>query len=144
MTLGEKVAACRREKGLTQEELGAMLGVSPQAVSKWENDISAPDISLLLPLADILGVTTDELLRKGPIPRREPPAKSKKLRIVVESDKGETTNVFIPLSMAQAFGHNGWISGLPMDLDDLIRQAQAGEIVLVETDDGDRVRISIE
>ena len=61
-TLGKRIAALRREKGMTQEELAERLGVSPQAVSNWENGQSCPDISLLPRLAAIFGVTTDLLL----------------------------------------------------------------------------------
>lgn len=43
-TLGQRIAELRKKEGLTQEELAEKLGVSPQAVSKWENDISCPDI----------------------------------------------------------------------------------------------------
>ena len=64
MTMGKKIRALREKEGLTQEQLAEKLGVSPQAVSKWENDQSCPDISILPELAKILGVSTDELLGK--------------------------------------------------------------------------------
>lgn len=66
-TLGKRIAMLRKEKGLTQEQLAEKVGVSAQAVSKWENDQSCPDITLLPLLADILGVTVDELLGVKPI-----------------------------------------------------------------------------
>ena len=62
-TLGERIAEKRKKKGLTQEELADKLGVSAQAVSKWENDISCPDIMTLPNLSDRLGISIDELLR---------------------------------------------------------------------------------
>lgn len=61
-TLNENIAALRKEKGMTQEELAALLGVSGQAVSKWESGICCPDIGLLPALADIFGVTLDKLM----------------------------------------------------------------------------------
>ena len=61
-TIGERIAQLRRKKNITQEAMAEQLGVTPQAVSKWENDISCPDITLLPPLAALLGVTVDELL----------------------------------------------------------------------------------
>lgn len=61
-TIGSRIAKLRKEKGLSQEKLAEKLGVSSQAVSKWENDASCPDISLLPELARVLEVTTDELL----------------------------------------------------------------------------------
>lgn len=62
MTLGKRIATFRKEKGITQEELAQMLDISGQAVSKWENDLTCPDINTLPRLAQILGVTVDELL----------------------------------------------------------------------------------
>ena len=61
-TLGKRIAAYRKELGLTQEGLAEKLGITAQAVSKWENDLSCPDISMLPRLANIFRVTTDELL----------------------------------------------------------------------------------
>ena len=60
--LGAKLKSLRRERDLTQEELSEVLGVSFQAVSKWETNAAAPDISLFPVLANYYGVTTDELL----------------------------------------------------------------------------------
>ena len=59
---GQFVAALRKEKGWTQKQLAARIGVSDKAVSKWERALSLPDISLLEPLAAALGVTVAELL----------------------------------------------------------------------------------
>ena len=61
-TLGRRIARLRLTKTATQERLAKELNVSPQAVSKWENDINYPDISLLPDLARFLGVSVDELL----------------------------------------------------------------------------------
>ena len=61
-TIGKRIATNRKRLGLTQEQLAEQLGITAQAVSKWENDQSCPDISVLPALADIFGVTTDVLL----------------------------------------------------------------------------------
>ena len=61
-TLGRRIARLRLAKTATQERLAKELNVSPQAVSKWENDINYPDISLLPDLACFLDVSVDELL----------------------------------------------------------------------------------
>lgn len=71
MTFGEKVRSCRQEKGLTQENLGERLGVSSQAVSKWENNESYPDAELLLPLANELGVSLDLLFGNDRLTERD-------------------------------------------------------------------------
>lgn len=65
-TLGKKIAALRKQQSLKQEDLARMLNISPQAVSKWENDVSCPDISILPHLAKILSVSIDELLSDSP------------------------------------------------------------------------------
>lgn len=62
-TLGMMIAELRKEKGLTQLELAEKMGVTDKAVSKWERDLSCPDINSLPNLADILGVSVDELMR---------------------------------------------------------------------------------
>ena len=66
-TMGKRISDLRKGKGMTQEQLAQLLGVTPQAVSKWENDLSCPDISILPQLAEALGVTTDELLGRTPL-----------------------------------------------------------------------------
>lgn len=62
-TLGMMIAQLRKEKGMTQLELAEKMGVTDKAVSKWERDLSCPDINSLPNLAEILGVTVDELMQ---------------------------------------------------------------------------------
>ena len=66
MTIGERIKQLRKKNDLTQEKLADYLCVSYQAVSKWECGLSCPDLALIVPLAKLLNVTTDELL--GAIP----------------------------------------------------------------------------
>ena len=79
-TLGERIAELRREHSMTQENLAGIIGVSAQAISKWENGATMPDILLLPLLADTLCVSIDELFglpcktREEPIPIEETPA----------------------------------------------------------------------
>lgn len=73
MKLNEKIAYYRRDRKLPQEELAARVGVSRQAVSKWELGEAAPDINKLLALARAFGVTTDHLLDEGAEPERPAP-----------------------------------------------------------------------
>lgn len=65
MTIGESIRYHRKRLNLTQAQLAERIGVTAQAVSKWENDTGLPDISMAAPLARSLGTTTDELLRFG-------------------------------------------------------------------------------
>ena len=62
LTIGKRIMENRKRLGLTQDALAEKLGVTAQAVSKWENDQSCPDISMLPKLTEIFGITTDELL----------------------------------------------------------------------------------
>ena len=87
MTTGQKIQALRKGRGLTQEQLAARLGVSRQAVSRWELDETLPDTQNLLPLKEALGVSIDMLLdstqgleepalQEGPAPAAaSPPAR---------------------------------------------------------------------
>ena len=65
LKIGHCIQYMRKKAGLTQSELAEKLGISFQAVSKWENGDTLPDTGLLLPLSDILGVTVDTLLNGG-------------------------------------------------------------------------------
>ena len=60
--IGTFISSCRKEKGWTQEQLGEALGVSQRSVSRWETGRNLPDLALLSPLADALGVGVEELL----------------------------------------------------------------------------------
>lgn len=81
MTLAEKIAALRKQKNFSQEDLAAMLGVTRQAVSKWESAQSMPDLDKIVQLSQALGVSTDYLLKDeyeepAALPEKRPEAKS--------------------------------------------------------------------
>lgn len=61
-TVGSTIRELRKNKNLTQEELAEAINVTPQAISKWENNIGWPDISQIIPLATFFGVSTDIIL----------------------------------------------------------------------------------
>lgn len=75
-SIGEKIAELRRDRKMTQEGLANMIGVSAQSISKWENNVTMPDIVLLPIIADIFEVTVDELLSVK--------AKSKAMTVPIE------------------------------------------------------------
>ena len=83
-TLGKRIVANRKRIGLTQDQLAEQLGVTAQAVSKWENDQSCPDIAMLPKLAEIFGITTDTLLG------REEPQPVHEAEIVGENDDDDS------------------------------------------------------
>ena len=82
-SLGKRIVANRKRLGLTQDQLAEQLGVTAQAVSKWENDQSCPDITMLPRLAAIFGVSADQLLGM------EPPAEAPVHQAEVVSDSGD-------------------------------------------------------
>ena len=91
-TLGSFLAVLRKANGMTQKELAERVGVSDKTVSHWERDESAPDISVLPILADIFGVTVDELLRGEKAPADAEPSgalsqkSEKQLRYLMEKN----------------------------------------------------------
>ena len=66
MTFGERLQALRQRAGMSQDALAERLGVSRQAVSRWERDETMPETDKVIALADMFGVTTDYLLRPQP------------------------------------------------------------------------------
>ena len=71
LKFGENIRAWRLEKGVTQEKMAESLGVTAQAVSRWETGAACPDIEMLIPLAGYFGRTVDELLGSGGVRREE-------------------------------------------------------------------------
>lgn len=82
-SMGSVIRRLRRERGMTQEELAERLNVSAPAVSKWENETSMPDISQVVPLASVFGVSTDSLFGFGDRSTREDA-----LSVLTEAGKG--------------------------------------------------------
>lgn len=163
MTIGKRIALLRKEKGLTQEELATHMGVSPQAVSKWENDQTCPDISALPKLARLLGVTVDELLEGKtettavrvlpPEQRRD--IKDMMLRIIVDSAQGDKVRVNLPIALVEVameigmempqINGNEALKGIDLKkVLELVRLGCVGNLVEVDSAEGDKVRIFVE
>ena len=162
-SIGSRISKFRKTKGMTQEELAGKMGVSPQAVSKWENDISCPDIGLLPQLAGMLGVTTDELLTgKNDQVKLVPVAQRKSmdeltLRILVHSSDNDNVRINVPLSLVKVCmelgvdviaGVNGdaqAVKNLDMKkIMELAERGAIGKLMEIETGDGDIVEIVVE
>ena len=158
-TFGQRFLRLRKEKGFTQDDIALKVNISPQAVSKWENDISMPDISILGDLADILGITLDELLGrtpKGTVKITEEKDINKMvLKIKVLSKEGDKVNINLPIPLIKVCIETGMC--LPQvnnnsalkDLDlsqiyELIKQGVVGELVSIESAEGDTVLIVVE
>lgn len=87
-TLGRRIARLRLQHAMTQERLANIVNVSAQAVSKWENDLSYPDIMLLPVLAETFGVTVDELLgiQKAAAPTEQVPVDEPAASVVPDTE----------------------------------------------------------
>lgn len=85
---GSFVAASRKEKGLTQLELASKLQVTDKAISRWERGIGFPDIGILEPLAEALGVTVLELLKSENLEQQDISAEDVSETFVETSAKG--------------------------------------------------------
>lgn len=70
-TLGMMIAEIRKKQGMTQLDLAEKMGVTDKAVSKWERDLSCPDVNSFPRLAEVLGVTVDELMQSKTRPQKK-------------------------------------------------------------------------
>jgi transcriptional regulator with XRE-family HTH domain len=165
-TLGKRISENRKAKNIKQDELAEKLLVSPQAVSKWENDISCPDISLLPKLAEILGISVDELLsgKKEPETKFVPEEKRKDIkdmmfRIVVDSADGDKVRVNIPCALLKVamdcgmempvVSQNETVSSAFKNIDlakifEMAEKGAIGNLVEVESSGGDVISIFVE
>ena len=161
MTLGSRIAELRKNKNMTQETLAEMIEVSPQAVSKWENDVSCPDINSLPKLSQVLDCSLDFLLGKDTAPaayipevKKDPSLKLLKIRIL---DNGDKVSVNLPLEIVKIFMENGRMEdyiGLSKhenmkdinwhQLLTLIDAGVMGKLVDIEDQDGAKVEIFVE
>ena len=160
MTLGEKIYEKRKARGLTQDALAEKLGVSPQAVSKWENDATCPDIALLPKLAKILETSVDDLLNEEQTPDVcvAPPEKRKSiddmvLRINV-CDDGDKVKINIPFILIRSLvmqdpdnvNINFGKSDVKIDwkmVISLIESGTIGKLLEIEGSDGETVTIEV-
>ncbi len=162
-TIGSRISRLRKEKGMSQEALAEKIGVSSQAVSKWENDQSCPDISLLPQLAKLLDVTVDELLTGTSNEVRMVPKGERKsleeltLRVRVLSAEGDKVKVNLPMPLVKVALEMGveiapnYAKGMDslknLDLKqiiDLVEQGALGKLVEVESAEGDIVEVVVE
>lgn len=174
-SFGQKLSSLRKENNYTQDEIAVRLGVTPQAVSKWENDLSCPDIMILPELAKIYQVRVDFLLSSkksedtcADTPFREAPHVQEKgaekanydnlfLKVLVDSKCGDNVKVKVPMPIVRVLLDMGLkipeLSGLAgldlkqIDLDQiflLVESGIIGEIVCVQTQNGDYVRVLVE
>ena len=162
MTLGEKLSEKRRAKGMTQDEVAEKMGVTAQAVSKWENDLSCPDITLLVPLAELYGTSVDVLLGRVeestavlvPEDQRKPFDKLM-LRIRVDSDDNHV-KVNLPMPLVKFMLEAGMtmnneikvgsVDLSQVDFNALVRMAEMGmlgRLVEIEAENNTTVLVEV-
>ena len=162
-TLGKRIASLRKEKNLKQEDLAQMLNISPQAISKRENDLTCPDISILPELSKILNVSIDELLigkkELNDVKRipQEERKEVKDIKLIIQIFSGENDKITINLPMAllevalEMGLDMGSVSGNEslknVDLNkivQLVKQGVMGNLMEIETSDNHRVKLFVE
>ncbi len=162
LTLGARISAGRKRLGYTQEEFSEKLGVTPQAVSKWENDASCPDIQLLPEIAKIFGISVDELLTgkaantDNPV-KAEKPVDTSKLKFCINITKPNQKPFVMSLPFAAAknftrIGNsisgimgNGSISSSQLEeILQLVENGATGEVFKLEAEDNTVIRFVIE
>jgi len=92
-SMGEIISTLRKEKGMTQKEIADRLGITDKAVSKWERDVAYPDTGTIPKLAEILGVTVEELMNAKSVPTSENKKTDDVLNLVLKA---------VPLAMGVA------------------------------------------
>lgn len=160
-TFGQRFSRLRKNLGLKQDDIAEKVNISAQAVSKWENDLSAPDISTLPILADILNVSLDELLGREVEETKIVPEGKRKdinsmlLKINVLSSEGDKVKVNLPLAIIKLCIDAGMelpnINGKELlkniDFNQIFMLIDAGvigKLVEVESADGDKISITVE
>lgn len=109
MNMADRIQALRKAKGISQEELADKIGVSRQAVSKWESEQSVPELDKIIFMSDFFGVTTDYLL-KGIEPVGD---KDQKSREIASRVLYIASTAFVAIGLFCAFG--GWYEGQTME-----------------------------
>ena len=155
-TFGTRLGRIRKENNYTQETIANKLNVTAQAVSKWENDITSPDIDTLIKLADIFNITIDELVGRtsNAIATTKKDINKMILKIIVDSNENDKVRVNLPMGIVKILVESGSVTSVVNnkslnDIDfkqiiSLVEQGIIGEIVSVDSSEGDHVRIIVE
>lgn len=154
MSIGKNIAAFRKAKGMTQAELGEMLGVSNQAVSKWEAEATMPDVMLLPEIAKVLDVTLEELYNgREEVPEQptQPPESSQDQPTATSTEKrvlcitvegGIPVKMRLPVEAAHYFICQGNNAAEAKAWEAML--SQEGVLVDVETGEKEASHVKIE
>ena len=156
-SLGEALKVHRTQCKMTQEFVAETIGVSRQAVSKWENNSSCPDVSLLTKIADYFGVSVDSLLRENEedivnsSENKDTNAKSsddkKNIMIKVTQQNGKENIIKVPFKFVKLGLNIGNMFGLSKDVSDKIAtlaENDMTDIVNIDTENGEHIAITLD
>ncbi len=161
-TIGKKLYELRKQSCFTQDFVAEKLGVSAQAVSKWENDIACPDIMLLPNIANLYGISIDELFKNEEVQSNVKFEKKEKIddnelifRVYVDTANGDDIKVNLPYLLVKELINVGKdISTVFTGVDfngvnfesifKMVEMGVLGEIVTVKTQNGDYIRVVVE
>jgi transcriptional regulator with XRE-family HTH domain len=160
-TIGEKINTLRKQRNMTQDELAEKMGVSSQAVSKWEKDLSIPDLPVLLELSDFFHISLDDLVKEREDSVQLVPEGQRKdinemlLRVNVHTVKGDKVRVNLPLALVKIASQmdmemlqfKGSEVLKTLDLKAIVAMIESGvvgKIVEVESSEGDIVEVTVE
>ncbi len=161
-TIGKKLYDLRKQSGFTQDYVAEKLGVSAQAVSKWENDIACPDIMTLPKIAELYSITIDELFKNEEVQSNVKFEKTEKVnenelifRVYVDTANGDDIKVNLPYLLVKELINVGkdissMFTGIDLsgvNFESIFRMVEMGvlgEIVTVKTQNGDDIRVVVE
>ncbi|WP_050697141.1 helix-turn-helix domain-containing protein [Anaeromassilibacillus senegalensis] len=160
-TIGEKISDLRKQKKMTQDELAEKMGVSSQAVSKWETGLSIPDLPILIELSDFFHMSLDDLVKEKEEAVYLVPVEERKkieemfLRVNIHTVQGDKVKVNLPLAFVKMaaemdleipqFNGSEILKALDFDMIiSMIENGVLGRIVEVESSEGDIVEVTVE
>lgn len=159
-TFGKRLSELRKKKGWTQDQLASKLSISSQAISKWENDTSMPDIGLLTKIAVLFNITTDYLLGNkvqqevtmGSVATKD--INKLVFKVNILSTEGDKVKVNLPMQLVMIALESGVVPKIDgrdvlkeidiKKLVELVEQGVIGKLVEIESKDGDIVEIVVE
>lgn len=153
MEFAKRLQELRKEKNLTQEDLATKLNISPQSISKWENNLSTPDLEMLLNLCHILNVSADYILGNNNITtltQKDPNKLLLKLEIL---DNGDNVKINLPLAIIKNLLESNTVKINDKDILNkidfnliftLIDKGVIGKLLEIDTTDNEHISIYVE
>ena len=153
MEFAKRLQELRKEKNLTQEDLATKLNISPQSISKWENNLSTPDLEMLLNLCHILNVSADYILGNNNIAtltQKDPNKLLLKLEIL---DNGDNVKINLPLAIIKKLLESNTVKINDKDILNkidfnliftLIDKGVIGKLLEIDTTDNEHISIYVE